>query len=124
MPSSSGSGIVRTIVALAIVIAVIYAVARILKAVKGHDQRASGDGLKHLATLPLGTNKSVALVRSGVDIVLVGISDAGVTPIKTYTEDEAVATGMIPAPQALTEPDPAESPFQWLDNLRRLTVRS
>ena len=122
--SSGGSGIVRTIVALAIVIAVIYAIARILKAVKGRDQRASGDGLKHLSTLPLGNNKSVALVRSGLDIVLVGISDAGVTPIKTYTEDEAIANGMIAAPAALGEPDPAESSFQWLDHLRRLTVRS
>ena len=124
--SSGGTGIVRTIIALVIVIAVIYAVARILKAVKGRDQKASGDGLSHLATLPLGPNKSVALVRSGADIVLVGIADSGVTAIKTYTEEEAIANGLLSPEQAGELPERRRdvSFDGFLETLRRITVRA
>ena len=124
--SSGSSGILRTIIALVIVCGVIYAIARILKAVKGREHRASGDGLTQLATLPLGTGKSLTLVRSGQDIVLVGISESGVTPIKTYTEAEAIESGIWSPPTLPPVPDrdQAESPFGWLDNLRKLTVRS
>jgi flagellar protein FliO/FliZ len=122
--SSSSSGILRTIIALVIVIAIIYVVARILKAVKGDRTRATGDGLEQLATLPLAQGRSLALVRSGADIVLVGVSESGVTPIRTYTEQEAIAGGLIPEPGPIAEPDPAESSFAWLDSLRRMTVRS
>jgi flagellar protein FliO/FliZ len=121
--SSGSSSIVRTIVALAIVCGVIYAVARVLKAVKGREQRASGDGLAQLATLPLGANKSLTLVRSGADIVLVGVSESGVTPIKTYTEAEAIESGIWTPPAAADERDQAEPAFGWLENLRKLTVR-
>jgi flagellar protein FliO/FliZ len=121
--SGGGSSIIRTLVALAIVCGVIYAVARILKAVKGRELRASGDGLAQLATLPLGTNKSLALIRSGQDIVLVGVSDSGVTPIKTYTEAEAIESGIWTPPAEDSDPEQAESAFGWLDTLRKLTVR-
>ena len=124
--SSSSSGILRTIVALIVVIGIIYVVARILRAVKGRDAvRASGNGLEQIATLPLAPGKSVALVRSGKDIVLVGLGEHGVTPIKTYTEAEAIAAG-IEVPQEVPEDyDDAEKPFdRVLEGLRRLTVRS
>ena len=121
--SGGSSSIVRTIVALVIVCGLIYAVARVLKAVKGREQRASGDGLAQLATLPLGTNKSLTLIRSGQDIVLVGVSDSGVTPIKTYTEAEAIESGIWSPPADDGERDQAEPAFRWLDNLRKLTVR-
>ena len=122
--ASSGSSVLRTIVALLIVIAVIYAVARILRAVKGGGHtRASGDGLTHLATLPLAQGKSVALVRSGSDIVLVGVADSGVTPIKTYTEAEAIANGIISAYEEPAEETSAPA-ARALDTLRRLTVRA
>ena len=98
--SSSGSGILRTIVALIVVIGIIYVVARILRAVKGRDAvRASGNGLEQIATLPLAPGKSVALLRSGSDIVLVGVGEHGVTPIKTYTEAEAIAAGIDIGPE-------------------------
>jgi flagellar protein FliO/FliZ len=126
--SGGGSGILRTIIALVVVVAVIYAVARILRSVKGRDQRASGDGLKHLSTLPLGGGRSLALVRSGRDIVLVGIGEHGVTPIKTYTEAEAIANGIeIPTESAgdgSGSRTGEERPFgEVLDRLRKLTVR-
>jgi flagellar protein FliO/FliZ len=124
--SSDGSSILRTIVALAIVIAIIYAIARILRAIKGRsDIQASGQGLTQLATLPLGAGRSLALVRSGRDIVLVGVAESGVTPIKSYTEAEARAMGIdVPAEMAI-DVEEAEQPFgRVLDQLRKLTVRS
>jgi flagellar biogenesis protein FliO len=122
--STGSSGILRTIIALVIVIVLIYAVARILKAVKGHDQKASGDGLDHIATLPLGPNKSVALVRSGSDIVLIGVAESGVTPIKTYTEEEARANGLIGAEDEVPSPRRDSSFEGFLDTLRKITVRT
>jgi flagellar protein FliO/FliZ len=123
--SGGGSSILRTIIAMVVVIAIIYAVTRILRAVKGRDTvRASGNGLSRIATLPLGPNRSVALVRAGRDIVLVGIAEHGVTALKTYSEAEAIANG-IEIPEELTaELDPAERPLDRLiDGLRRMTVR-
>jgi flagellar protein FliO/FliZ len=122
-----GSGILRTLIALIIVVAVIYVVARILRAVKGREPRATGEGLRHLSTLPLGSGRSLALVRSGRDIVLVGIGEHGVTPIKTYSEAEAIANGIeLPPESAVAGSISAEErPFAGLvDQLRRLTVRS
>jgi flagellar protein FliO/FliZ len=120
-----GSSIVRTIIALVVVIVLIYAVARILRALKGRDEvRASGSGLSQIATLPLGPNRSVSLVRAGRDIVLVGVAEQGITALKTYTEAEAIAHG-IEIPQDADDSDPAERPMdRVIDGLRRLTVRS
>jgi flagellar protein FliO/FliZ len=122
--SGSGSGIVRTIIALVVVIAIIYAVSKILRAVKGRDAvRASGNGLEQIATLPIANGKSVSLLRSGTDIILLGVGDHGVTPIKTYTEDEAIAAG-IDLPEDMDDFDSAGKPLDRVINgLRRLTVR-
>jgi flagellar protein FliO/FliZ len=123
--SGGGSSILRTIIALVIVCGVIYAIARILKAVKGREHRAKGDGLSQLATLPLGPNKSVALVRSGSDIVLVGVADNGVTPIKTYTEQEAIANGLLPPERDALDPARREHSFEgFVESLRRMTARA
>ena len=55
---SASGGLVRTIVGLAIVIAVIYGLYWILKQVKAsREESASGTGLHTLATLPLGQNR-------------------------------------------------------------------
>src|SRR5262249_33492344 len=120
----SGSGIVRTIIALIVVIGIIYAVSKILKAVKGRDAvRASGNGLEQIATLPIGAGKSVSLLRSGTAIILLGVGDHGVTPIKTYTEDEAIAAG-IDLPEDEDVFDSTEKPMdRMINGLRRMTVR-
>jgi flagellar protein FliO/FliZ len=123
--SSAGNGLVRTIVGLAIVIGVIYGLYWILKQVKAaREETASGEGLKTLATLPLGTNRSIHLVRAGHEIVLVGAGEHGVTPIRTYSEAEARALGLL-ADEAevveTTEAKPART-GSFLESLRRLTV--
>jgi flagellar protein FliO/FliZ len=122
---STGGGLVRTIVGLAIVIGVIYGLYWVLKQVKAaREETASGDGLETLATLPLGTNRSMHLVRAGQEIVLVGAGEHGVTPIRTYSEAEARALGLIvdEATQPELEPAKPAGKGNFLENLRRLTV--
>jgi flagellar protein FliO/FliZ len=125
---SGGGGIVRTIVGLAIVIGVIYGLYWVLKQVKNsREDKASGAGLKTLATLPLGQNRAMHLVRAGDEVVLVGVGEGGVTPIRTYGEHEARALGLladdeelpelIELPAAAAEPRP-----NFLEALRRKTV--
>jgi flagellar protein FliO/FliZ len=123
------SGLVRTIVGLAVVIAVIYGIAWVLRQVKSaREERTSGYGLQHAATIPLGANRSLHLVRAGRELVLVGVAEHGVTPIRTYTEDEAIDLGLIGeddaeldgAPHATTSRAGA---VRWLDRLKDRTVR-
>jgi flagellar protein FliO/FliZ len=93
---SGGGSLVRTIVGLAIVIGVIYGVAWVLRQVKASRQpQATGAGLASLASIPLGPNRSVHLVRAGRDLVLLGVAEHGVVPIRAYSEDEAHAAGLI-----------------------------
>jgi flagellar protein FliO/FliZ len=97
-PGPGGTSIVRTIVGLAVVIGVIYGLTWVLKQVKASKSNAaSGSGLETLATLPLGTNRTLHLVRAGEEIVLLGAGDGGVTPIRTYQEQEARELGLLDA---------------------------
>jgi flagellar protein FliO/FliZ len=92
----TGSGLVRTIVGLAIVLGVIYGLYWVLKQVKGsREEQASGQGLHQIATLPLGPGRTLQLVRAGREVVLLGVGEAGVTPIRTYGEAEARALGLL-----------------------------
>jgi flagellar protein FliO/FliZ len=94
--SGGGGGLVRTIVGLAVVLAVIYGLYWVLKQVKAsREEKSSGQGLEPLATLPLGANRSLQLVRAGTELVLLGVGEGGVTPIRTYTEAEAAQLGLL-----------------------------
>jgi flagellar protein FliO/FliZ len=91
-----GGSIVRTIVGLAVVIGVIYGVAWVLRQVKASRQpRATGTGLASLASVPLAAGRSVHLVRAGRELVLLGVAEQGVVPIRTYSEDEARDAGLV-----------------------------
>src|SRR4051794_78353 len=91
-----GGSIVRTIVGLAVVIGVIYGLYWILKQVKSsREEKATGQGLAALSTLPLGAQRSLQLVRAGRELHLIGVSEHGVTPARTYREDEAEAAGLL-----------------------------
>ena len=128
--TASGSGsLVRTFVGLAIVLAVIYGVAWVLKQVKrSKEERGQGTSLETTAVVALGPNRSLHLVRAGRELVLVGVAEHGVTPIRTYTEDEAIDLGLIAeddaeldgAPHATTSRAGA---VRWLDRLKDRTVR-
>ena len=127
---SAGGSLVRTFVGLAIVIAVIYGLYWVLKQVKSsREEKASGQGLSALATLPLGPNRSLQLVRAGRELVLIGVSEHGVTPVRTYSEDEAEAVGLLDA-EAFDDDEPSVNGDgggalrRVIEDLRRKTVRS
>jgi flagellar protein FliO/FliZ len=124
--SGGGASIVRTIVGLFIVIAVIYGIAWIMKQAKKSKVRPTGHGLSQVANLPLGSGRSVAVVRAGREILVVGVAENGVTPIRSYSEAEAIALGIEVPPEESRNTDPVvEKPLgRVLDNLRRMTARS
>jgi flagellar protein FliO/FliZ len=129
---ASGGSIVRTIVGLAVVIGVIYGLTWVLKQVKANKTAGTtGTGLETVATLPLGANRSLHLVRAGEELVLVGAGEHGVTPIRTYTEAEARALGLLPdAEPAAGSMDALEPEVfgaetrrgRFIDELRKRTV--
>jgi flagellar protein FliO/FliZ len=97
--SSASGGLMRTFFGLIVVVAVIYALYWILKQVKkSREEQASGSGLHSLASLPLGANRSLHMIRAGREIVLVGVAEHGVAPIRSYTEEEAYEAGLIAHP--------------------------
>ncbi len=106
---SGGASIVRTIVGLAIVIAVIWGLAWILRQVKagrgGGDAHQSSAGLASVAALTLGTGRSVHLVRAGSDYVLLGSTEHGVAPIHRYTEEQARDAGLLGDPSMGPQPE-------------------
>jgi flagellar protein FliO/FliZ len=121
---SASNGLVRTIIGLAVVIAVIYGVAWMLKtARRSKEERNSGMGMRSEAVVALGPNRSLHLVRTGRDLVLLGVAEHGVTPIRTYTEDEARSQGLLP--EDGDEPAGAQSGLlrNILDEIRRRTQR-
>jgi flagellar protein FliO/FliZ len=130
---TGGGSLVRTIVGLAVVLGVIYGLYWVLKQVKSsREEKASGQGLSSLATLPLGPSRSLQLVRAGRELVLVGVSEHGVTPVRTYSEDEAEAAGLLDLEAGVLGSDDSGGPGAGggggafagvLDELRRRTVR-
>jgi flagellar protein FliO/FliZ len=123
--ASGGGSLVRTIVGLAIVLGVIYGVAWVLKQVKSSkEERLRGTGLESAAVVPLGPNRALHLVRAGRELVLVGVAEHGVTPIRTYSEEEALELGIIGEDDDDLGGDvPRAGAVRWLDRLRNRTVR-
>jgi flagellar protein FliO/FliZ len=94
--SSTGGSLMRTMVGLLVVVGVIYGLYWILKQVKkAKEEQSSGRGLHSLASLPLGPNRSLHMIRAGREIVLVGVAEHGVAPIRSYTEEEAYEAGLL-----------------------------
>jgi flagellar protein FliO/FliZ len=124
----AGGGLVRTIVGLAIVLGVIYGLYWVLKQVKAsREASATGTGLTTVATLPLGTNRSLHLVRAGDEVHLLAAGEGGVTQIRSYREPEARALGLLEdaaAPAGLGGPaaSTAKPLRKLLDDLRNKTV--
>jgi flagellar protein FliO/FliZ len=129
--SASGGSLVRTIVGLLVVLGVIYGLYWVLKKVKhSKDTIAAGEGLETLATLPLGANKSLHLVRAGREFVLLGTAENAIAPIRRYSEAEARTLGLIEGPPTVTVPmgatlaslEPVPAPKGFMNALRSKTV--
>jgi flagellar protein FliO/FliZ len=126
--SGGGGGIARMIVGLAVVIGVIYGLAWVMRQVKASKEgTASGGGLASISSLPLGPNRAVHLVRAGNDLVLLGAAEKGITPIRTYTEEEARRAGLLGEEDQLALPAAAGARTPVATNiveaLRQRTVR-
>jgi flagellar protein FliO/FliZ len=127
--ATGGGSLVRTFVGLAIVLAVIYGVAWVLKQMKASkEDLRRGTSLESTAVVPLGPNRALHLVRAGRELVLVGVAEHGVTPIRTYTQDEALELGLIDEDGDLDEAAaaanaPRAGALRWLDRLKHRTVR-
>ncbi len=144
--NSTSGGLMRTFIGLIVVVAVIYGLYWILKKVKtAQADQASGSGLHSLASLPLGPNRSLHMIRAGREIVLVGVAEHGVAPIRSYTEEEAYEAGLIGhddddddattgggngagkvAPNPITKAGfakPGDALRQGIEKLRQRTVR-
>ncbi len=123
--SATGT-LVRTIIGLAIVLAVIYGLYWVMKQSRASRNPSVGYGLEQLAALPMGTNRSLALIRVGAEIHLVGVSEHGITGIRVYSEEEAYELGLpLEGPEdGLGSMRGGEPPIQRLvDTLKRFTVR-
>jgi flagellar protein FliO/FliZ len=109
--STTGPSLVRTIVGLLIVIAVIWGLTWILRQVKsGRTRSAAGSGLTSMATLPLGSGRTLHLVRAGRDYLLLGSAEHGVVPIYRYTEQQALETGLLDSYEEPAEGERAGDP--------------
>ena len=101
----------------------IFGLRWVLKQVKAsREERSHGRGLSQMASLPLGSNRSLHVVRAGSEVLVVGSGEHGVTPVRAYTEAEAQALGIFeeedPAPPAANA-----TASRALDTLRGWTVR-
>ena len=106
--SGGGGGLTRTIVGLAIVIGVIFGLHWVLKQVKAsREDKVSGDGLSSLATLPLGPNRAVHVVRAGNEVLVLGATEHGIAQLRTYTDAEAMEAGLLADPSELDVIDAA-----------------
>src|SRR3954470_16284672 len=130
----SGGGLVRTFVGLAIVLAVVYGLYWVLKQVKAsRGTGATGPGVAGAATIPLGPNRALHLVRAGRELMLLGVAEQSVVPIRAYREDEARALGLIDgaggvgvyeADEPTQPPTPAAALRDVFARLQQKTVRS
>lgn len=120
--AAGGGSIARTIIGLAIVLAVIFGLRWVMKQYKsGREKKAAGTGLASMATLPLGQNRSLHVVRAGREVLVVGSGEHGVTPVRSYSEEEARALGLLEVEEA--EPEREAAPRSPLTTLRSWTVR-
>lgn len=95
-PGAGSGDVMRAIIGLLVVCGLIYGLYWVLRQVKrSREEQHSGTGLHQLATLPLGPNRALHLIRAGREIVLVGVAEHGVVPIRTYSEHEARALGLV-----------------------------
>jgi flagellar protein FliO/FliZ len=130
-------------VGLAIVLAVIFGLRWVMKHYRaGREKKAAGTGLASMATLPLGQNRSLHVVRAGREVLVVGSGEHGVTPVRSYGEEEARSLGLLeddaeepPPPLTMESAGPSsgaaagppgtagELGRRALDTLRAWTVR-
>jgi flagellar protein FliO/FliZ len=123
---SAGADVIRTIVGLAVVLAVIYGVYWLLRSAARAKAGRSDERIGVVATTPLAPNRSLHLVRAGDELILLGATDHSITPLRVYSGDEAAlleGSRQSDMPLALPPATPAR-PASFLEALRQRTARA
>lgn len=126
--SGTGNAALHMLLGLAIVCAIIFALYKLLRrsaAKSGKIVRDDG-WIQVVSSTPLAPSRSLHLVRVGDEIVLIGSSEQGVTPIRVYAPDEAARLGVdaAPSPAAGRRPSAGTSfGTALLESLKRMTAR-
>jgi len=125
--STSGM-VVRTIVGLAIVLAVVYGLYWLLKSAAKAKSGQSDERIAVVATTALAQGRTLHLIRAGDELILVGATEHAVTPIRVYSADEAEQMDLaVTTAKQLPQATPARSPATIggvLELIRQRTVRT
>jgi len=123
--SSTSGAVARTIVGLAIVLAVVYGLYWLLKSTAKSRAAQSDERIAVVATTTLAPNRALHLIRSGDELILVGATEHSVTPIRVYSANEARAMDieLAAAAQLAQNPGAQPAPSGMIEALRRRTAR-
>lgn len=132
---SAGSGL-RLVIGLAVVIGLIAVVWWVLKRVQANrfpQGGGAGDVVSVIATTPLGPNRALHLIEVAGELVLVGATDHGISPIARITGDPTRESLELGAPEMATPGAPTAfdprhqvtdaAEGRLVDRLRALTAR-
>ena len=122
--TSGGSSYLRLVIGLAIVIALVFGIRKLLKRTQKGRTHSATAHLAVVATTPLAQNRAVHLVRVGDELVLVGSAEQGVTPLRVYTPSEArTLEQTLDASAPFTETSGGAGIGSFLHDLRKRTAR-
>ena len=123
--SSTSGAVARTIVGLAIVLAVVYGLYWLLKSTAKSRAAQSDERIAVVATTTLAPNRALHLIRSGDELILIGATEQSVTPIRVYSAEEARAMDieLAAAAQLAQNPGGQQGPTGLVEALRRRTAR-
>lgn len=135
--SGTGGAALRMLFGLAIVLAIIFVLYKVLKRSARKNDRTvdAHGGMTVVASTPLAPSRSLHLVRVGEELVLVGAAEQGVTPIRVYAADEVRRLGFDAdpgtqapfAPMGMLGPGPGAARPGFgaalVETLRRMTAR-
>jgi flagellar biosynthetic protein FliO len=126
--SGTGNAALHMVLALAIVVALIFGIYKLLKrSAKKNDKTVADDGwMNVVSTTPLAPSRSLHLVRVGEELILLGASDGSLTPIRVYGADEARRLGVDPLTVQSLPVRPARGGAgmnSLVESLRRMTAR-
>jgi flagellar protein FliO/FliZ len=123
--SSTSGAVARTIVGLAIVLAVVYGLYWLLKSTAKSRAAQSDERIAVVATTTLAPNRALHLIRSGDELILIGATEQSVTPIRVYSAEEARAMDIefAAAAQLAHPPGRPPAPTGVIEALRRRTAR-
>ena len=123
--SSTSGAVARTIVGLAIVLAVVYGLYWLLKSTARSRAAQSDERIAVVATTTLAPNRALHLIRSGDELILIGATEQSLTPIRVYSAEEARAMDieLAAAAQLAQNPGSQQAPTGLVEALRRRTAR-